>query len=140
MKFGPEPTADCAGAILAHGYRLGKKGALKKGHVLGDEDLALLIAEGISEITVARLEPGDVGEMPSVHPGPEFADDAGDLVRVPLELLIGFESLEPGPPESLQVGLHSGHDHGEQLPHVLAVRGLESVERVECVRDRAEQP
>lgn len=62
MKFGPEPTADCAGAILAHGYRLGKKGALKKGHVLGDEDLALLIAEGISEITVARLESGDVGE------------------------------------------------------------------------------
>ncbi len=62
MKFGPEPTAVCAGAILAHGYRITGVISLKKGHVLEDTDIAKLLDASIDEITVARLERGDIGE------------------------------------------------------------------------------
>ena len=62
MKFGPEPTADCVGAILAHGYRLGDGASFKKGQLLDQTDVDQLLAHHIVELTVARLEPGDLGE------------------------------------------------------------------------------
>ena len=61
MKFGPLATVDATGAILAHSLRLAS-GVLKKGTRLTPEHLADLTAAGIAEVTVARLEPGDVGE------------------------------------------------------------------------------
>ncbi|MFQ5970925.1 MAG: NTP transferase domain-containing protein [Alphaproteobacteria bacterium] len=61
MKFGPVPTRDAAGAILAHSQRAGGK-TLKKGRVLSAEDVDLLTAAAVEEVTVARLEPGDVEE------------------------------------------------------------------------------
>lgn len=53
--------AGAAGAILAHGVRQGEI-SLRKGRILSADDIALLQEAGISEITIARLEPGDVGE------------------------------------------------------------------------------
>ncbi|HEX4105592.1 MAG TPA: molybdopterin-binding/glycosyltransferase family 2 protein [Rhizomicrobium sp.] len=53
--------AEAAGAILAHGVRLGGL-SFRKGRVLSDDDIAQLQDAGIAEITVARLEPGDVAE------------------------------------------------------------------------------
>jgi molybdenum cofactor cytidylyltransferase len=61
MRFGPVPTAEAAGAILAHSLAL-PQGRLKKGRRLADADLGALADAGIAEVTVARLEPGDVGE------------------------------------------------------------------------------
>ncbi|MBT3916885.1 MAG: NTP transferase domain-containing protein [Rhodospirillaceae bacterium] len=61
MKFGAVPVADAEGATLAHSARLTGR-ILKKGHILTTNDLSLFSAEGISEITVARLENDDVGE------------------------------------------------------------------------------
>jgi len=61
MKFGPVPIADAAGSILAHSARLTGR-ILKKGHTLTSDDLSLFSAEGISEITVARLGKDDVSE------------------------------------------------------------------------------
>jgi len=61
MKFGEVPVAEAHGAILAHSLRLGTT-ALKKGRVLSSEDVGLIAASGVWQITVARLEPGDVGE------------------------------------------------------------------------------
>lgn len=61
MRFGPVPLAEAAGAILAHSCRLaGRK--LSKGRMLTGGDLAALAAEGMTEVTVARLDPGDVAE------------------------------------------------------------------------------
>lgn len=61
MKFGPVPVEKAGGAILAHSERL-PDGRLRKGQEIGPDDIARLLAAGITEITVARLEPGDVHE------------------------------------------------------------------------------
>ena len=61
MKFGPVPVAEAKGAILAHSARLTGR-ILKKGHILTASDLGLFTDDGITEITVARLEKDDVGE------------------------------------------------------------------------------
>jgi molybdenum cofactor cytidylyltransferase len=61
MQFGRSPVAQAAGAILAHGVRQGGL-SFRKGRVLSDDDIAQLEDSGIGEITVARLESGDVAE------------------------------------------------------------------------------
>jgi molybdenum cofactor cytidylyltransferase len=61
MRFGEVPVAEAEGAILAHSLKLGTT-ALKKGRVLSPADVEVIAASGLSAITVARLDPGDVGE------------------------------------------------------------------------------
>jgi len=61
VKFGEVPVADAEGAILAHSLKLGTT-ALKKGRLLSRADVEAIAAGGLSEVTVARLEAGDVGE------------------------------------------------------------------------------
>lgn len=61
MKFGPVPTADASGAVLAHTLRAGER-VLKKGLVLAPDDVAALAAAGFTEVTVARLAAGDLDE------------------------------------------------------------------------------
>lgn len=61
MKFGPCPVADAEGTILAHSIQLGGK-RLRKAHLLTREDIETLGAAGVTTITVARLDAGDVAE------------------------------------------------------------------------------
>jgi molybdenum cofactor cytidylyltransferase len=61
MKFGPVPLNKAKGAILAHSTRLPGR-VLKKGHLLTKDDITFFSKEGISQITVARMEPNDVPE------------------------------------------------------------------------------
>src|SRR6185312_314375 len=61
MQFGEVPVATAEGAILVHSLRLAKS-ALRKGRVLSAADITEIAAAGIDEITVVRLEPGDVRE------------------------------------------------------------------------------
>lgn len=61
MKFGPVPTKDAAGSILAHSVRAGGH-TLKKGRSLSLDDLQILEDAGLLTVTVATLEPGDVHE------------------------------------------------------------------------------
>lgn len=61
MKFGPVPVAVAKGAILAHSVMAGTK-KLRKGLMLDDTHVALLAEAGVSEVVVARLEPGDCHE------------------------------------------------------------------------------
>ena len=61
MKFGPVPTDDAEGAILAHAAHL-PDGRLRKGTRLAVAELERLRAAGIGEVIVARLEPGDIDE------------------------------------------------------------------------------
>ncbi|HZU81818.1 MAG TPA: hypothetical protein VE987_02825, partial [Polyangiaceae bacterium] len=56
------PVGRALGTVLAHSRRLGSGDVLKKGRVLTDADCARLSAAGVVRVTVARLEPGDVGE------------------------------------------------------------------------------
>lgn len=61
MRFGPVPVAEAEGAILAHSERVAS-GRMRKGTVLGVAEIAALRAAGYAEITVARLDSGDLHE------------------------------------------------------------------------------
>jgi molybdenum cofactor cytidylyltransferase len=61
MQFGSFPLDHCEGAILAHSQAVAD-GRLRKGKVLTHDDLLALDHAGITEVVVARLEPGDVHE------------------------------------------------------------------------------
>ncbi|MCE8458145.1 molybdopterin biosynthesis protein [Rhodovulum sulfidophilum] len=61
MRFGPVPPAEARGAILAHSMALPGR-HLPKGSRLGPAEITALREAGIAEVTVARLDPGDVVE------------------------------------------------------------------------------
>jgi molybdenum cofactor cytidylyltransferase len=61
MKFGTVPVAGCAGAALAHGISIGGL-RLGKGRLLSTGDIQALQDAGISRITVALMESGDLPE------------------------------------------------------------------------------
>ncbi len=61
MRFGPVPVVDAAGMILAHSVPM-PGGRLRKGKVLDAADVAALVAAGLTEITVARLDAVDQHE------------------------------------------------------------------------------
>ncbi len=61
MKFGPVPASKAAGAYLAHSIRLDRR-TFKKGRLLSTDDIEILIADGVGDVTVARLEDSDVHE------------------------------------------------------------------------------
>ena len=61
MKFGPVPVGEAEGAIAAHAVRHPGR-VLRKGDVVRADHVTALREAGVAEITVARLDPGDVGE------------------------------------------------------------------------------
>jgi molybdenum cofactor cytidylyltransferase len=61
MRFGPLPLDQAEGAILAHSIGF-PEGRLRKGCVLGPEELSRLRALGLSEIIAARLDQDDQHE------------------------------------------------------------------------------
>jgi molybdenum cofactor cytidylyltransferase len=61
MKFGAVPPAEAKGAIVVHTIRTAGL-VLKKGTSIGDREVEALREAGIPQITVARIEPGDVSE------------------------------------------------------------------------------
>lgn len=79
MKFGPVPLHEAEGGIAVHSIRKGGL-VLKKGTLIGKSEIAALEAAGIAELTVARLEPGDVPEDTAA--GEIAAAVAGEGVHV----------------------------------------------------------
>jgi molybdenum cofactor cytidylyltransferase len=61
MKFGEVAVDQSLGAVLAHAVRH-EQLTLKKGHVIGEADVASLKSAGIARVIVSQLEAGDVGE------------------------------------------------------------------------------
>jgi molybdenum cofactor cytidylyltransferase len=61
LKFGPVAVSEAIGGIVAHAIR--QPGlTLRKGERLGEPQIATLREAGVNEVTIAQLEPGDVGE------------------------------------------------------------------------------
>ncbi|HEY1857181.1 molybdopterin-binding/glycosyltransferase family 2 protein [Acidocella sp.] len=61
MIFGRVALDQARGGILAHNTKTANR-VLRKGALLDDAAIALLRQAGVAEVTVARLEPGDVPE------------------------------------------------------------------------------
>jgi molybdenum cofactor cytidylyltransferase len=61
MKFGEVALDDAAGTILAHSVRL-TDGVLRKGRHLDAGDITRMRESGLSAVTVAELEDGDLDE------------------------------------------------------------------------------
>jgi molybdenum cofactor cytidylyltransferase len=61
MKFGSVPLAQAEGGVAVHSIRKGDL-VLKKGTLIGKNEISALASAGISDIVVARIEPGDVSE------------------------------------------------------------------------------
>jgi molybdenum cofactor cytidylyltransferase len=61
MKFGSLPIEEARGSVAVHSIRKDKL-VLKKGTIIGDAEIDALRAANITQIVVAKLEPGDVGE------------------------------------------------------------------------------
>lgn len=61
MRFGRVPLADAVGATVAHSISTAA-GTIRKGTILSADDIPRLAAAGLSEVVVARLDPGDVTE------------------------------------------------------------------------------
>jgi molybdenum cofactor cytidylyltransferase len=61
MQFGPCPISDAEGTILAHAVRT-PRAIFRKGRILAPADIDALREAEIGEVTVARLEAGDIGE------------------------------------------------------------------------------
>lgn len=80
MRFFESSVAEATGAVLAHTVRLSTSRVLKKGRVLTDRDVAELGEAGYQNVTIARLESGDVPEDVAASDLARAA--AGDGVRV----------------------------------------------------------
>ncbi|MEO1000298.1 MAG: hypothetical protein AAFW69_06810, partial [Pseudomonadota bacterium] len=88
MIFGPVRPEAAEGAILAHSLVAGGT-KYRKGRVLSAADTAALAEAGIEEVTVARLEPGDLGEdaaaariAAALRPGPGLSITASARAAV----------------------------------------------------------
>jgi len=81
MQFGRFPVAGAIGAILAHGVRQ-KDLSFRKGRLLSANDVQALQDAGISEITIAWAEPGDVPEDKAAARVAEAAPAKDGSVRV----------------------------------------------------------
>jgi molybdenum cofactor cytidylyltransferase len=61
MKFGPVPLSQAEGAMLVHGQTLGGQ-RYRKGHLLDATDISQLTTAGVTDVTVAIFEAGDIDE------------------------------------------------------------------------------
>jgi molybdenum cofactor cytidylyltransferase len=82
VKFGPEPAATVAGALLAHSLALPGR-VLKKGRLLTEEDAAAIAATGRAKVIVARLDPDDVPEDRAAEALAQALGGAGLTVQAP---------------------------------------------------------
>ncbi|MEJ6391717.1 molybdopterin-binding protein [Gymnodinialimonas sp. 2305UL16-5] len=89
MKFGPLPTGEAEGTILAHCLRINGL-RLPKGRWLSAADIEALQGAGIASVNVAQLQSGDLHEdeaatrIASALAGPGLIQDAAATGRVNL--------------------------------------------------------
>ncbi|WP_112322252.1 NTP transferase domain-containing protein [Oceanibium sediminis] len=97
MIFGAVPLDQAEGGILAHSLTL-KGGRLRKGTRLDQAALELLAAEGHEEVTVARLEDGDLDEdRAAARIAAALAGRAEHLhVTEPFTGRVNLEATRPG--------------------------------------------
>ncbi|MCC8933518.1 NTP transferase domain-containing protein [Rhizobium sp. 'Codium 1'] len=122
MKFGPIPTAEAEGSILAHSQPL-SSGKLAKGHPLRAADIARLLAEEIPSVIACRLEPGDLTE-----------DEAAERLSAAIQL----KGLSRSPASTGRVNFYAS-ENGLFLADSPVVDHINSVDpaiTLACLADR----
>jgi molybdenum cofactor cytidylyltransferase len=99
MKFGAVPIDRAKGGVAVHSIRKDKL-VLKKGTTIGEPEIAALRAAGITEIVIAKIESGDVGEDEAAAALASAA--AGENIRVD-EAFTGRANLFAAAPGVLMV-------------------------------------
>lgn len=92
MKFGEVPVVEAEGTVLGHSVRH-RGGVLKKGRVLGADDIQALRDGGVTRVYAGRLDADDVSE-----------DDAAQRLG---DLLAG-QNVSVRPPATGRVNIHAG--------------------------------
>ena len=82
MRFGPISVADAAGAVLAHGMKVGGR-SLKKGRVLSAADVELLVREGLESVVGASFDADDVTEDRAAQTAAQALAGGGVRVGAP---------------------------------------------------------
>lgn len=95
MEFGPRPVGECQGCVLAHSTRLAGA-TFKKGRVLDAADIDLLAAAGISTVTVARLNDGDIDEDRAAEQIASAANGGGLIADSPFTGRVNLYAERPG--------------------------------------------
>lgn len=111
MIFGTLPLDACEGAILAHAQFLGGK-RLAKGRVLSAEDIDAARRAGITGLTVAKLQMGDIAE---------------DEAAARLGAALADSNVRADPPVHGRVNLTACHD-GVLLLDPAAVHALNAID------------
>ncbi len=111
MIFGSVPTARATGGILAHSLMVdGRRWA--KGRSLSAADIAAAAANGVTHITIAHIEPGDIGEdaaaaqlaavlcgpgltaLPAAHGRANLAASAAGILAVDPAMVAAINSVD----------------------------------------------
>lgn len=95
MRFGPVPTPEAEGCVLAHSTKVADK-TLKKGQVLTGEDIQVLSASGFETVTVARLADDDMGEDQAAQKIAQAADGGGMWLDAPFTGRVNLYAHAPG--------------------------------------------
>ena len=96
MKFGPVLVAEAEGAILAHSERVAG-GRLRKGQIIGPQDVAQLAEAGMQHVAVARMEPGDVHEDEAARLLADYLRDGAEGVNASAPFTGRVNLLADGP-------------------------------------------
>ncbi len=95
MRFGPVPTREAVGGTLAHALKEGGL-VLKKGAVITAAHVDALLQAGIAEVTVARLEAGDIGEDEAAERLAKAVIDVEVVAEPPFTGRVNLFAASPG--------------------------------------------
>lgn len=95
MKFAAVPTEEAQGALLAHSLRVSGS-TLRKGRVLGGEDVQALCRAGIARVMVVHPEEGDLDENRAAATVAARLAGAGIACAAPVNGRVRMYAMEPG--------------------------------------------
>lgn len=135
MKFGVVPASEAAGGILAHQARAGAL-VLKKGHLLSVEDCAALCEGGVGEVTIARLEAGDLGEDEAARQLGLAACGAGVRAEGAFTGRVNLFAAQAGVflPDAAAIDAFNALDPGMTLATLPAFRRVQAGEMIATVK------
>lgn len=95
MKFGDIPVGCAKGALLAHSLALPEK-RFSKAHCLSDDDIAILVRNGIQSICVAQLDVDDLDEDQAAQAIASFIHTSGIDTKPPAAGRVNFHAAASG--------------------------------------------